>query len=85
LRSALLSIASLMFCALPTAAQLSRRLDRCLPYPTLADEISNMHQEVESKTAAMAGVAALPATVVIDNVKFDPPIHLGDESNSFPI
>ena len=77
MRSALLSIASLMFCALPTAAQLSRRLDRCLPYPTLADEISNMYQEVESKTAAMAGVAAFPATVVIDNVKFDPPIHLG--------
>jgi outer membrane protein assembly factor BamA len=67
-----------MFCVLPTAAQLSRRLDRCPSYPTLADEIGDMHQEVESEMAALAGPRSAPTTIAIEEVKFDGPIRLRD-------
>jgi len=62
----------------PISAQISRRLDRCLPYPSLADEIDDMREEVRGKIAATAGAPAVSRTVVIDDVKFDGPIHLPD-------
>ena len=76
MRSALLSIFCVMLCAGPASAQLSRRFDRCLPYPTLAQEITDIQREVESKTAALPAEPALPSTVVIEDVQFDGPIHL---------
>jgi len=67
-------------CSLPVSAQISRRLDRCLPYPSLADEINDMREEVRAKVAATEHVPAIPRTVVIDDVKFDGPIHLPDST-----
>jgi outer membrane protein assembly factor BamA len=55
----------------PISAQISRRLDRCLPYPSLADEINDTHEEMHAKTAATPGATALKQTVIIDDVKFD--------------
>jgi outer membrane protein assembly factor BamA len=71
-------IVCVLLCGSPISAQLSRRLDRCLPYPTLADEIDDMREEVRAKIAATAGAPAVPRTVVIDDVKFDGPTHLPD-------
>jgi outer membrane protein assembly factor BamA len=67
-----------LLCSSPISAQISRRLDRCLPYPSLADEIDDMREEVRAKIAATAGAPAAPRTVVIDDVKFDGPTHLPD-------
>lgn len=78
LRSASLAFAAALVCVLPVSAQIPRRLNRCLPYPTLADEINDMHQEVETKAAALAGADKPQPKVVIDDVKFDGPIHLQD-------
>jgi hypothetical protein len=79
LRSASRAFAAVLVCAVPASAQIPQRLHRCLPYPTLADEINDMHQEVESKTVARAGAGKPSLKVVIDDVKSDGPIHL-DES-----
>lgn len=67
-----------LFCSPPTFAQISRGLDRCLPYPTLADEIDDMREEVRAKIAATEGVPAPGQTVVIDEVKFDGPTRMPD-------
>jgi outer membrane translocation and assembly module TamA len=59
-------------------AQVPRRLTKCLPYPTLEEEIEDMRAEVRAKMAAN-GEAPLPAPkVIIDEIKFDAPIHLPD-------
>ena len=65
-----------LFYGPPTSAQISRRLDRCLPYPTLADEIDEMREEVRAKIAATPGAIAPARSVVIDEVEFDRPTHL---------
>lgn len=65
-----------LLCSSPSSAQISHGLDRCLPYPSLADEINDMREEVRAKIAATPGAPALPLTVVIDDVKFDEPTHL---------
>jgi outer membrane protein assembly factor BamA len=65
-----------LLCSPPTSAQISRRLDRCLPYPTLADEIDDMRAEVRAKTVAQEGARAPAGTIVIDEVTFDGPTRL---------
>src|SRR5271156_1117166 len=57
----------------PTCAQLPPELERCLPYPSYAQEIRDMDEEV----AAKMGVKASPR-IIIDDVKFDGPIHISD-------
>ena len=57
----------------PTCAQLPKRLERCLPYPTYAQEIRDMDEEVTAKME-MKG----PQRIVIDDVEFDGPIHISD-------
>jgi len=66
------------FCGLRASAQISRSLDRCLPYPSLADEIGDMREEVRAKIAAAASVTSLPRTIVIDDVRFDQPTRMPD-------
>src|SRR5713226_8552300 len=66
----LLVVAYTLLCSPPIGAQLPRKLKRCLPYPTLADEIREMKEEVEAKT--------LHPRVIIDAVKFEGTIHLPD-------
>jgi len=68
--------ACVLLCSSSTAAQMSRRLDRCLPYPTLADEIDDMREEVRANSAATPGAIAPARTIVIDQVEFDGPSHL---------
>ena len=65
-----------LLCSPRTSAQISRRLDRCLPYPSLADEINDTQEEMHAKTAATQGATALKQTVIIDDVTFDGPTHL---------
>jgi hypothetical protein len=67
-----------LLCAPPISAQISRRLDRCLPYPSLADEISDMREEVRAKVAATERATSVPRTVVIDDVRFDGPTRMPD-------
>jgi outer membrane protein assembly factor BamA len=66
-----------VLCALvypsPTCAQLSKRLERCLPYPTYAQEIKDMDEEVAAKMELEE-----PQRIVIDEVEFDGPIHISD-------
>jgi hypothetical protein len=76
LQLALTCLMCVLFCSPPSSAQISRRLDRCLPYPTLADEIDDMREEVRAKIAATPGAIAPVRTVVIDKVELDQPTHL---------
>jgi hypothetical protein len=71
-------VTCVLLCSSPISAQISRRLDRCLPYPSLADEISDVREEVRAKIAATPGATALARGVMIDEVKFDEPTHLPD-------
>jgi Surface antigen variable number repeat len=67
-----------VLCALlnapPVCAQLPERLERCLPYPTYAQEVKDMNAEV----AAKMEIKDWPQKIIIDEVKFDGPIHLPD-------
>jgi hypothetical protein len=73
---ALTCMICMLFCSPRSSAQISRRLDRCLPYPSLADEIDDMREEVRAKIAATAGATVPARTVVVDEVKFDGPTRL---------
>jgi hypothetical protein len=75
---ALTCVLCALFCSLPVSAQISRRLDRCLPYPSLADEINDMHEEARAQIAAAAGATELKRTIIIDGVEFDGPTRLPD-------
>lgn len=78
LRSAWVLVVCVMVCAAPAFGQISPRLKRCLPYPTFADEVRDAQREVDSKTAAATSTPDSRQSVVIDDVKFDGPIHLQD-------
>jgi outer membrane protein assembly factor BamA len=67
----LLGVIHILICSSPIYAQIPRRLERCLPYPTLAEEIKDMQDEVEAKERKTP-----QRKVVIDDVNFDGPIHL---------
>jgi hypothetical protein len=73
---ALACVLCVLLSSSPISAQISRRLDRCLLYPTLADEIDDMREEVRAKIAATPGAIAPARTVVVDDVKFDGPTRL---------
>lgn len=72
----------LAFCSTPVHAQLPPSIKRCLPYPTLDDEIGQMNEEVQQKMDAQVPAKPSPSTEpaigVIDDVQFDNPIHLPD-------
>jgi len=48
-RRVLASFVILFLWAVPSLAQLPKRLERCLPNPTLTQEIRDMRREVEPK------------------------------------
>jgi outer membrane protein assembly factor BamA len=64
----------------PTCAQLPKRLERCLPYPTYAQEIRDMDEEIAAKMEMGGPRRPIedPQKIVIDEVKFDGPIHISD-------
>jgi surface antigen-like variable number repeat protein len=61
-----------LFCPSPVRAQLPRPLKRCLPYPTLADEISEMRESTHHPKVI--------SKVIVDDLKFDGAIHLPEET-----
>jgi hypothetical protein len=69
----LLGVVHILICSSPISAQIPERLERCLPYPTLAEEIKDMQDEVEAKERKTP-----QRKVVIDAVNFDGSIHLPD-------
>lgn len=69
----LLGVIHVLLCCSPISAQIPQRLERCLPYPTLAEEIKDMQDEITAKEGKPP-----QRKVVIDAVKFDGPIHLPD-------
>jgi outer membrane protein assembly factor BamA len=64
----------------PTCAQLPKRLERCLPYPTYAQEIRDMDEEIAAKMEPEEPRRPIekPQRIVVDEVKFDGPIHISD-------
>jgi len=61
-----------VFLACPAIhAQIPHRLERCLPYPTFAQEIENANQEANQQTPQ-------PRVVIIEDVEFDGLIHLSE-------
>jgi len=72
LRFALLALVQVFLSPYQLCAQLPPRLQRCLPYPTLAQEISEMQAETNPPEPA-----SLPAReVVIASVQFAPGTHI---------
>ena len=59
-------------------AQLSPRLERCLPYPTLAQEISAMQEE----TRAQEPEPVPTPRVVIASIQFAPATHISESVRS---
>ena len=63
LRGALLIAVYALLYSATVRAQLPRNLERCLPYPTLADEIGDMYPNIPGPP---------PARIVVESVTFDP-------------
>jgi outer membrane protein assembly factor BamA len=63
-----------------TCAQLPPKLERCLPYPTYAQEIRDMDQEIAARMEMKEPQRPIeePQRIVIDEVEFDGPIHISD-------
>lgn len=66
-----LASAGILFCAPVANAQLPERIERCLPYPTYAQEVDAMF----SKPAGAVDTTP-DKTFVIDSIDFDGPITL---------
>ena len=75
LLSILLSLVYGLFSSAPARAQLPERWKPCSPYPTLADEISDMRAETRAKTQAKTP----QPKIIIDDLKFEGAIHLPQE------
>jgi hypothetical protein len=73
LRFVLADVLCVLLYVSPTCAQLPKRLERCLPYPTYAQEIRDMDEEIAAKMEMEE-----PQRIVIDEVEFDGPIHISD-------
>lgn len=72
LRLVLLALVQAFFIPRLLCAQLPPRLERCLPYPTLAQEISAMQEETKT-----AGPESLPSPrVIIASLQFAPGSHI---------
>ena len=57
-----------LFCASGAYAQIPERVQRCLPYPTFAEEVASLHQESLGPS--------LPKVITIEAVDFDGPTTL---------
>jgi hypothetical protein len=69
-----LTTAAILFCAQASHAQLPERVERCLPYPTYAQEVSAMFSKPELTKSSAKRV------IVVDSVDFDGPITLPEPS-----
>jgi len=75
LRFVLPGVVCALLCPAPTCAQLPERLERCLPFPTYAQEIRDTNEEVAAKMEIKE-----PPRIILDDVKFDGPVHLSDSA-----
>jgi hypothetical protein len=66
--------AGILFSAPATRAQLPEHVERCLPYPTYAQEVDAMYPKETLKNASTKRL------VVIDSVEFDGPITLPEQA-----
>jgi Surface antigen variable number repeat len=66
--------AGILFRAPASQAQLPERVERCLPYPTFAQELDAMYTKPELNTTSTRRV------IVIDSVDFDGPITLPEQA-----
>jgi outer membrane protein assembly factor BamA len=73
-RFILAGIICAVVCSPLVYAQLPPRLERCLPYPTYQQEIKTMDEEVAVRT----GMNESRQRIIVDDVKFDGPIHVSD-------
>jgi hypothetical protein len=78
IRFFLLSLVCLGMSSSVARAQVPRRLKDCLPYPALAEEIEDMRAEVRAKMTVNEETPLPAPRVIIDEVKFDAPIHIPD-------
>jgi outer membrane protein assembly factor BamA len=78
LRFVLVGVVCALLCPSLVYAQWLKRLEPCLPYPTLAQEIHEMNEEVDAKVGITPEPEQRPPRIVVDEVKFDAPIHLSD-------
>jgi outer membrane protein assembly factor BamA len=78
IRFFLLSLVCLGMSSSIARAQVPRRLKDCLPYPTLAEEIEDIRAEVRAKMTVNEETPLPAPKVIIDEVKFDAPIHIPD-------
>jgi len=62
-----------ILCPPVASAQVPKRLQRCFPYPTFAEEVETMREEVALKTASSEPKSK---EAIIDTVEFDGPISL---------
>jgi hypothetical protein len=72
----LLPLICACLCPSVMQAQLPRSLERCLPYPTLAEEIEDMREDVRAKMNASASRLDREPTGSIEAIQFDGQIHL---------
>ena len=75
-RLLLLPVICVCQCSPVTHAQLPRRLEQCLPYPTLAEEIQDMREEVQAKMNPGASPLAPETGGSIEVIKFEGQVHL---------
>jgi hypothetical protein len=68
------TVAGTLCCVAATSAQLPERVERCLPYPTYAQEVDSM------SSRATLVKASTKRVVVIDSVDFDGPISLPEQA-----
>jgi outer membrane protein assembly factor BamA len=73
-RFVLAGMACALVCSPPVHAQLPQRLESCLPYPTYQQEIKAMDEEAAAKTRMNES----RQRIIVDDVKFDGPIHVSD-------
>jgi outer membrane protein assembly factor BamA len=75
-RLLLLPVICACLCSPVIHAQLPRRLERCLPYPTLAEEIEDMREDVRAKMNPAASPLDREPRGSIEAIKFEGQIHL---------
>jgi hypothetical protein len=80
LRFVLPGVVCALLCPSLVSAQWLKKLEPCLPYPTLAQEIHAMNVEVDAKMGITPEMEQRPPRIVVDEVRFDAPIHLSDSA-----
>lgn len=80
LRFVLPAVVCALLCPSLASAQWLKKLEPCLPYPTLAQEVHAMNEEVDRKMGITPETEQHPPRIIVDDVKFDAPIHLSNSA-----